>query len=223
MQRIFQYFVLLSIITQIHSKFIRKYDECESFFDNRHCYYFPCLDAHYFCGRDSHLVRFSYDLCLLTTKKYVSQLTPNGINYFNLTNQCAMASLHEQLTEEKISAKFTCTDLQKKIFDIYARCFQSTQPTTQLSTVIDFCSIICENLQVMIDLFFHLNVKYFNLFELLIQTGKACGAEISEDTIGNLPSLLISICLDRKHAVIRRDITQIMFNQRYEPTEDEWV
>jgi hypothetical protein len=181
------------------------------------------LDSHYSCGRDNHLARFSYDFCLLTSKKYFSQLTINGRLYFNLTNQCAMASLHEQLTEEKISAQFTCTHLQATIFDIYIKCFQSTQPKTQLSTVIDFCSIICENLQVMIDLILNLNAKYFNTYQLLLRTGRACGAQINEGMVSTLPSLLISICLDRKNAVIKGDITQVMFNQRYEPADDEWV
>jgi hypothetical protein len=222
-QRIFEYFVLFSIIKQIHSKSVRKYDECEQFFDAHDCYYFPCLDAHYSCGVDSHLARFSYDLCLLTTKKYSSQLTVNGKFYFNHTNQCAMASLHDQLIEENISAKFTCTHLQTMVFNIYIKCFQSTQPENQMATIIDFCSIICENLQVMIDLFLNLNNMYINLHQLLIRTGKACGAEVNENVLHTVPSLLMSICLDRKNVRLKEDITNIMFNQRFEPSDYEWI
>lgn len=222
-QRIFEYFVLFFIIQQIHSKSFRKYDECERFFDIRDCYYFPCLDTGYSCGRDSHLARFSYDLCLLTRKKYYSQLTIDGKFYFNHTNQCAMASLHDQLTEEKISAKFTCTHLQRTIFNIYIKCFQSSQRENQMVTVINFCSIICENLQVMIDLFLNLSNTYINLHQLLIRTGKACGAKINEDIIRTLPSLLMSICLDRKNARLKEDITSIMFNRRFEPSDYEWI
>jgi hypothetical protein len=95
-KNLFQCLFLFSIIKIIHSKSIRKYDECDLFYNLTDCYYFPCLDAHYSCGRDNHLARFSYDLCLLTTKKYSSQLTINAKFYFNHTNQCAMASLHDQ-------------------------------------------------------------------------------------------------------------------------------
>ena len=222
-KRIFRYFILFSLLKQLHSKSVRKYDECEKFYDLNDCYYFPCLEAHYSCGRDSHLVRFSYDFCLLTTKKYSSQFNKNAEFYFNHTNQCAMASLHDQLIEESISARFTCTHLQALVFDIYSNCFRSAQRENRMVTVIDFCSIICENLQTMINLFLNLSDMYIDLQRLLTRTGKDCGADINESIAHTMPSLLMSICLDRKNVRLKQEITDIMFNQRFEPSDYEWI
>jgi len=222
-KRIFEYLFLFSIITTIHSIPVKKHDECDKFFILNDCYYFPCLDAHYACGRDSHLARFSYDLCLLTTKKYSSKLTNNAQFYFNHTNQCAMTSLHNQLNEDKISEKFSCTHLQTMIFKIYLNCFQNNQQVNQMVKIIDFCSIICENLQAIIDIFLNLSDVHINLYELLVQTGKSCGAEINRSGMHTVPSLLIAICLDRKDARIKYDITNIMFNSRFEPKDYDWI
>jgi len=222
---IFKYICLLSLINIIHSKPIKKYDECEKFFNSNDCYYFPCLDAHYSCGADNHLARFSYDLCLLSSKKYTSQLTTNGQFYFNYTNQCAMAHLHNQLIEEKISEKFSCSHLQQMIYNIYLNCFQNKQQENKnkMIKIIDFCSIICENLQTIIDLFLNINMKLINLHDLLIQTGKNCGANVNEYIIQTIPSLLISICLDRKNVRLNQDITYIMFSKRFEPSDYDWI
>jgi hypothetical protein len=220
---IFQYLFLFYLINFNDSKAVRKYDECDKFYNIKDCYFFPCLDAHYSCGRDNHLARFSYDLCLLTTKKYKKQLKQNARFYFNHTNICAMTSLTEQLIEERISSTFTCTNLQQMILKIYINCFQNNQRENEMVKIIDFCSIICENLQVMIDLFLNLSSDYFNLNQLLIETGKTCGANINP-TIGHtIPSLLIGICLDRKNVHLEQDITHIMFNQRFEPNDYEWI
>jgi hypothetical protein len=64
---------------------------------------------------------------------------------------------------------------------------------------------------------------YINLHQLLIRTGKACGAEVNENVLHTLPSLLMSICLDRKNVRLKEDITNIMFNQRFEPSDYEWI
>jgi hypothetical protein len=222
-KKLFQYFLLFYLIKLNNPKSVKKYDECNKFLDVKDCYYFPCLDAHYSCGRDNHLARFSYDLCLLSTKKYTSQLTQNARFYFNHTNTCAMISLDDQLIEESITGRFSCTDLQKLIFDVYLNCFQNYQRKNQVMKVIDFCSIICENLQTMIDLFINLRDAYINLHELLKETGKTCGANIDYSTTHTIPSLLIGICLDRKNVRLEQDITNIMFNQRYEPNDYEWI
>jgi hypothetical protein len=222
-KNLFQCLFLFSIIKIIHSKSIRKYDECDLFYNLTDCYYFPCLDAHYSCGRDNHLARFSYDLCLLTTKKYSSQLTINAKFYFNHTNQCAMASLHDQLIEEKISSKFSCSHLQTLIFNIYLNCFQNNQRENKMIKIIDFCSIICENLQTIIDLFLNLNNNYINLQRLIRQTGKTCGADVNESIVHTVPSLLMAICLDRKDVHLKQDITNIMFNSRFEPSDYDWI
>ena len=213
---------IFCLIKPILSRSIRKYDECEEFYNTSDCYYFPCLEPHYTCGPYSHLVRFSYDFCLLTRKKYASRLSSDANFYFNHTNQCAMASIHEQLIEERISAAFTCGNLQAMIFRIYIDCFQNTQRENQLVQVIDFCSIICQDLQAIIDLFLNIGDTHVNLHQLLVQTGKACGADINESVAHTVPSLLVSICLDRKNVRLKQDITQILFNERYEPHDYEW-
>jgi len=222
-KNVFKYFFLLTMIKLIHSKSIKKYDECDKFFDLNDCYYFPCLDAHYSCGRDNHLARFSYDLCLLSTKKYSSQLTLNAKIYFNHTNQCAMTSLHDQLIEEKISEKFSCTHLQLMIFNIYLDCFQNKQPENKMIRIIDLCSIICDNLQIIINLFLNLNYGLFDLRQLLVKTGRTCGADINDSIVHTIPSLLMSICLDRKNARLKQDITNVMFNTRFEPSDYDWI
>ena len=181
------------------------------------------MDAHYSCGPDSHLARFSYDFCSLSTKKYLSKLTINAQFYFNHTNQCTMTSMHEQLIEEKISQKFSCTHLQRMIFNIYLNCFQNNQRENKMITIIDLCSIICDNLQVIMDLFLNLNHAYITTYQLLIETGKTCGAEINESIGHTIPSLLISICLDRKNVRLKHDITDIMLNHRFEPSDYEWI
>ena len=221
--RIFSSLVLFLLIQIVQSKSLKRFDECEKFYTLNDCYYFPCLDAHYSCGRDNHLARFSYELCLLTTKKYSSQLTKTGQLYFNHTHQCVMMSLHEQLIEEHISEKFTCSHLQTLIFNIYLNCLQSTQQETKMVTIIDFCSVVCDNMQTMIDMFLNLDDLYINLHQLLSRSGKSCGAEVNEDLVHTVPSLLMSVCLDRKNVRLKDDITNIMFNQRFEPSEYEWI
>ena len=222
-KRIFQYVYLFNILTIIDSKFAKKYNECEQFLNSKDCYYFPCLDAHFPCGPNSHLSRFSYDLCLLSTKKYYEELSVDARLYFNHTNICAMALLHEQLVEEKISARFTCTHLQMMIDDIYLKCFQNNQQENTMIQIIDFCSFICNNLQTMINLFLNLNNDHVNLHRLLIETGKNCGTMINESIDHSIPSLIMSICLDRKNTRLKYDITSIMFNSRFEPNEYDWI
>ncbi|CAF0732207.1 unnamed protein product [Adineta steineri] len=222
-KRIFQYFILFYLIYIFHTKSIRRSDVCNRFLVINDCDYFPCLDAQYPCGRDSHLTRFSYDLCLLSTKKYVSQLTKNAQIYFNHTNTCVMKSINDQLIEQRISGKFTCTDLHELIFQNYLSCFQNKQRDQQLVTMIDFCSIMCENLQTMINLFLNLNNEFFNFYHLLMDTGKNCGANIHEGIIPTIPSILMAICLDRKNVRLKQDITSVMFNPRYEPTDYDWT
>ncbi|CAF2952328.1 unnamed protein product [Rotaria sp. Silwood2] len=223
MRQISQYLFLFCIIQIIQSKSIKKYDECDQFLNINDCYYFPCLDAHYSCGPDNHLVRFNYDLCILPTKTYSKNLTANALFYFNHTNICAMTSLNEQLVEEKISEIFTCAHLHAMIFKIYVNCFQNNERENQMIKIIDFCSIICENLQAMINIFLHLNEAHFNVLLLLLETGKNCGAQISDSVMHTIPSALIAICLDRKNVRLEYDITEIMFNSRFEAGDYEWT
>ena len=176
------------------------------------------MDTHYFCGRESYLTRFTYDLCLLSTKKYVAQLNVDGQKYFNYTNKCVMKLADEKLTERTISARFTCTDLQKLMFETHLQCLQS-YPNISL----DLCTIICDNLQVIINVFLNLNHKSHELYRLLIQTGQKCGATIQESSIMTIPSVLMSICLDRKNARLKEDITNVMLNRRYEFNDYEWI
>jgi hypothetical protein len=75
----------------------------------------------------------------------------------------------------------------------------------------------------MIDLFLNLNNIYINLYQLLVQTGKSCGAEVNESKAHTVPSLLISICLDRRNVRLKHDITDIMLNQRFEPSDYDWI
>lgn len=220
---LFSFLFVFSILNIIYSKSTKKYDECDKFSLSHDCYYFPCLDAHYSCGPYSHLARFSYDLCLLTKKKYLSKLSQNAQFYFNRTNQCAMESLDNQLIEEKISEKFSCTHLQIMITNIYINCFQNKEKENKIVKIIDFCSIICDNLQAMIDLFLNLSNEFFNLNQLLFETGTSCGANIQQSTLHTVPSLLISICLDRKNANLKQDITSIMFNKRFESSDYDWI
>ncbi len=223
-KRIFQYFVLFYVIKLIHSKSVKRYDECNRFLIVNDCYYFPCLDAHYSCGRDNYLTRFSYDFCVLSTKKYVSQLTTAGQFYFNQTNICLMKSLDEQLIEEKISARFTCTHLQAFILKLSLNCFQNHhQQKNQLVTVNDFCSITCDNLQTIVNLFLNLNFEFADLYHLLRETGKSCGAKMIDSTAQTLPAVLIAICLDRKNVRLKQDITTIMLNSRFEITDYDWT
>ena len=134
-----------------------------------------------------------------------------------------MMKIHEDLTEGTIVGRFTCGDLQTMIFKIYLDCFQSSQRGNQLVHVVDFCSFICEDLQAIIDLFLNIGTDRVNLHQLLIQTGKACGADIDESVVHTVPSLLMSICLDRTNVRLKQDISQIMLNQRYEPSDYEWI
>lgn len=214
---------ILSLLTPILSRTIQRFDECEIFFNSNDCYYFPCLEAHFPCGPNAHLARFSYNFCSLITKTYVSRLSTNAKFYFNHTNQCAMMKIHEDLIEGTISGRFTCGHLQRMIFNIYLDCFQSTQRENQLVHVVDFCSFICEDLQTIMDLFLNIGSDHINLHQLLIRTGNACGADIDESVAHTVPSLLMSICLDRKDVQLKQDISQIMFNQRYEPNDYEWI
>ncbi|CAF1231565.1 unnamed protein product [Adineta ricciae] len=176
------------------------------------------MDTHYFCGRDSYLTRFTYDFCLLSTKTYVAQLNLNGQLYFNYTNKCVMKLVDERLTEPTISARFTCTDLQKLMFENHLQCLQNYP-----NKPIDFCTIICDNLQVIINLFLHLNQQTPDIYRLLIQTGRNCGATIRESPMMTIPSILMSICLDRKNARLKDDITNVMLNRRYEFNDYEWI
>jgi len=214
---------IFSLFSLSQCRSVSKLDECHRFYSTQTCYYFPCLDSYYSCGVNSYLARFSYDLCILTTKKYSQQLTKNAQLYFNHTNECVITSLHDQLTENTISAKFSCTRLETRIFEIYSNCLKNIQRENKLVTIIDFCSIICDNLQALIDIFFNLNHVHLNLHRLLVGTGKSCGAEIDESVTHTLPSLLMSICIDRKNVRLRDDIKNIMFNQRYEPSDYEWI
>ncbi|CAF1467635.1 unnamed protein product [Rotaria sordida] len=223
MKKFFQYLFLFYIIQIVHSKSVKKYDECDRFLIVNDCYYFPCLDAHYSCGRDSHLVRFTYDFCVLPTQKYAQNLTSNAVFYLNHTNICAMTSLNDQLIEEKISGIFSCAHLHALIFKIYLNCFQNHQRENKMIKVIDFCSIICQNLQPMIDLFLNLNEAHFNVLLLLIETGKNCGALINDAVMHTIPSALMAICLDRKNLRLEQEITEIMFNPRYEADDYDWT
>lgn len=218
--------IFLTILTSLkttYSKSIQRFEECESFFNSNDCYYFPCLETHFPCGSYAHLVRFSYDFCLLTTKKYVSRLSKDAGFYFNHTNQCAMRKIHEDLIEPTITGRFTCAHLQIMIFNIYLDCFQSAQRKTQLVHIIDFCSVICDDIQAIIDIFLNLKSDHIHLHRLLIETGSACGAIIDESITHTIPSILVSICLDRKNVRLEGDITQIMLNQRYEANDYEWI
>ncbi|CAF0896100.1 unnamed protein product [Rotaria sp. Silwood1] len=223
MRKIFQYLFLFYIIQIVQSKSVKKYDECDRFLTVYDCYYFPCLDAHYSCGSNGHLVRFTYDFCILPTSKYSKNLTENAIFYFNHTNICAMTSLNDQLVEERISGIFTCAHLHAMIFKIYLECFQNDQRENKMIKIIDFCSIICENLQTMIDLFLHLNEAHFNVLSLLLETGKNCGAQINDAVLHTIPSALIAICLDRKNVHLEQEITEVMFNPRFETSDYEWT
>lgn len=215
--------ILFTFLKLTYSKTLKKLDDCEKFYLAENCYYFPCLDAHYLCGKDSHLARFSNDLCSLTTQKYSSQLNQNGKLYFNHTNRCAMISLHNQITEEIISRKFSCTQLQIMIFNIYLTCLQNKEKENKLVNIIDFCSVVCDNLQTMIDIFLNLRSEHINLSQLLSETGKSCGANINLSIGHTIPSLLMSVCLDRKNVRLKQDITNVMFNKRFEPSDYEWV
>ncbi|CAF0982440.1 unnamed protein product [Rotaria magnacalcarata] len=223
MKRIFQFLFLFYTIRTVQTKSVKKYDECDQFLISNDCYYFPCLDAHYSCGRNSYLVRFSHDLCTLPNKKFTANLTTNALLYFNQTNSCVMKVLNNQLVEEKISEKFTCGHLHVMIYNIYLNCFQNNQQENTQVKTIDLCSVICENLQAMINLFLTLNESHFNLQLLLLATGKSCGANIHESILNTIPSLLTAICLDRKNARLEGDITDIMFNARFRPADFDWT
>lgn len=210
------------LLEQFETKSIRRYDECEEFFHQNDCYFFPCLDAHYRCGRESHLVRFSYNLCELPRRKYSLNLTENARKFFNHTNRCAMVSLRDQLVDRKISGTFTCADLQQMIFRIFVKCFQNQQKKLANATVLDFCSIVCENLQTFVNLFLNLNDSFININDLLFQTGQNCGAQLVESPERTVPSLLISICLDRKNVQLKNDITKVMTDPRFEFKDYEW-
>lgn len=200
----------------------REHHECRKFLAVHDCYYFPCLDAHFTCGPHNHLVGFTHNLCQLTSKKYAPQLSSDAQLYFNHTNQCAMAALNDQLTEGSISAKFTCSHLQLMIFRIYLKCFQNEQRETEMVRVVDFCSVVCENLQTMINLFLNLNDGHVNLNELLIETGRSCGTDVRPSTTHTVPALLVAICLDRKKVRLNQDITKIMFDSRFEFNDYDW-
>ena len=221
-KKIFQHLLLFYILTSTYSIAVNRFNECDRFRLIHDCYYFPCLDAHYSCGRDSHLARFAYDLCLLTSRKYNARLTTRAQIFFNRTNMCAMTTLSNQLVHDKISATFTCTHLQAMIFTIYSNCFQNDYDLENVESN-DICSIICDNLQTMIDLFLNLSDVYINLYQLLSEAGRSCGAIITESGAHTVPSLLISICLDRKNAHLERDITDIMFSSRFEQQDYDWI
>ena len=221
--RILRTFVFFWLLSRLHAKPVRKFPECRQFLVRNDCYYFPCLDAHYQCGRDSHLTRFSYDLCLVSTKKYVPQLTESAQSYFNQTNICLTKSLQDQLVETSISGRFTCTQLEALIVQNSLRCFRNRYRENSLSTMIDFCSIMCGNLQTMINLFLNLNSDSLDLHRLLIETGKSCGAKINESVPPTVPSLLLSVCLDRTNARLPQDITSVMLSQRFEFTDYDWI
>ena len=215
--------LLLASTSEVHSKFLAKHDECNSFLQTRDCYLFPCLDGYYLCGRDSHLVRFSYEFCQLSTKTYPSQLSTDAQLFFNHTVECTMLSLDDRLTERKISGAFTCADLQALIFNVYVDCFQTKRQTNRIVATIDFCSIICDDLEAMINLFLNLDTSFINLKELLIEIGKGCGMLMAPSQKYTIPSLLIAICLDRKDARIKKDITKVMRSSRFEFKEYEWL
>ena len=215
--------LLLVSTSRIHSKFLAKHDECTSFLHTRDCYLFPCLDGYYLCGRDSHLVRFSYEFCQLSTQTYSTQLSTDAQLYFNHTVECTMLSLDDRLTERKITGAFTCANLQALIFNVYLDCLQTKQRANRITAEIDFCSIICDNLETMINLFLNLNTNFINLKELLIETGKSCGMLVTSSKTYTVPSLLIAICLDRKDARITKDITKVMRSSRFEFKEYEWL
>lgn len=223
MKRTSQLLILFYILLIVQSKSAKKYDECDQFLNVYDCYYFPCLDAHYSCGPENHLVKFTYDFCTLPSKRFSTSLTKDAYRYLNHTNACAMKSLSEQLVEEKISDRFTCGHLHTLIFKIYLNCFQSIQKHTALVNVIDFCTIVCDNLQAMIDFFLILNESHINLYILLIETGRSCGAQIEESIYHTIPALLAAVCLDRKNARLERDITDIMFNTRFQPNDYDWT
>jgi hypothetical protein len=75
----------------------------------------------------------------------------------------------------------------------------------------------------MINLFLNLSFDHVNLPELLIKTGTACGAQISDSSAHTVPALLMSICLDRKNVHLKNDITDIMFRPRFEQNDFEWI
>ncbi|UJR28882.1 hypothetical protein I4U23_010102 [Adineta vaga] len=215
---IFPLLILFYFISLSHTKSVQKINRCKRYLSTDNCLYYPCLDTHYFCGRENHLTRFTYEFCLLSTRKYISKLNLNAQVYFKQTNRCLMKSLDEQLVERTISARFTCTDLQRVISNNHMQCFQNSSTVS-----IDFCSIICENLQIILNLFLNLNYESPSLYHLLIETGKNCGANIPETISPSIASILISICLDRKNAKLNNDITNIMFNRRYEFNDYEWI
>ena len=213
---------LLHCLAVCHCRSLQEHQECEKFFVANDCYYFPCLDSHYTCGPDNHLVGFTHNFCQLTSKKYAPQLNNDAQLYFNHTSKCAMTALHDQLVEGSISARFTCAHLQLMIVRIYAKCLHNEQPERKMVSVVDFCSIVCDNLETMINLFLNLNDGHVNLQELLLETGRNCGAEILPSTTRTVPALLVAICLDRKTVRLKNDITKIMFGSRFEFNDYDW-
>lgn len=182
----------------------------------------PCLDSHYSCGPNSHLVKFGYNFCHLSRNKYADKLDHDGQTYLEHSSTCLMRRIHDQLWEPIITAKFSCTNLLSMFQTSFVDCLKNPKGIVNQNEKSSICSVICPNLEPMINFFLNINYGSINLHEILREVGEACGANIEISNTHTVPSILISICLDRNDTTLSEDITNVMRNSRFHFKDYDW-
>ena len=89
-------------------------------------------------------------------------------------------------------------------------------------TNVTFCSILCDNLDVIVDTFTNLNPTYTDLISLLKEVIRSCGGQIDGSVKYKIPSLLISVCQQRTDFQLTPERIGLLTKKRYRLKFGDW-
>jgi hypothetical protein len=186
----------------------RSFDVCDQYLNATNCYYFACIDSIYQCGEGNSLVQFSYPFCkflyfdILIRKMFSSgvallertynSLTRSGQVWSQVSQTCLMQELNYFLKSNRF---LTCTQMDQYVLEKSPICLTQSHP------FYSFCSIICNNLEIFLEIFDNWNIKSLNLRRFFLEISHLCEEQSQMEYVIDLPlsnirTILWSLCLD---------------------------
>jgi hypothetical protein len=138
-------------------------------------------------------------------------LTQSGQLWARAAQTCLMQELNYFL---KSSPSVTCTEIDRYVLNKYPICL------TQSHSLLSLCSIICNNLEIFIEIFENWNIESLNLKRLLLETSYLCPEESQIEYVidinqANIRTIFWSLCLDSKRTKFQNfDPNEVMINIR---------
>ncbi|CAF1271142.1 unnamed protein product [Adineta steineri] len=198
--RLFSIYYLIIIYSNVQTRHIhlsktlskKSIHICEQYLNITDCYYFSCIDSIYQCGRENLLVQVSYAFCEAKLERSFDFLTRSGQLWAKATEICLMQELNYFLNTD---LSLTCSEIDRYMLNKYSVCL------TQSHSLFSICSIMCNNLEILIDIFDNWTLKNLNLKRLLLETSRLCQEQSQMEYVidigqSNIRTILWSLCLD---------------------------